>query len=366
MFSIVHRCCTNLSETSFPLTVDISLIFLLVSVLEDADVEGTVAVLDTSDQDRDKNGKFTCNMEKMDLDTMDTFAVRRIPQGCALVLLGYLDWASADQYSFSIRATDDAEASQRKSAVASVTVNVQDTNNHDPEFLQSSYWVSLPNDASMGVTVLTVIARDLDQGTNGQITYKLSNDIFSIHPTKGVIKLKQGLGSLSNEKYEFSVGATDQGTPNRKSAVSVTVSVHTLSYIPPRFRRPVYRKVVHENFKTGVALLTVSAKRSMGLGSSIEDSIEYFIVGGDPLNQFSVGTRSGVLTLKKQLDYERVKQHVLVVRAVQNGLSVATPSLPAEVCIKTRRFSLLRLHFTLLCVICGCVDPALQELSRSI
>lgn len=302
------------------------------SVLEDADVEGTVAVLETSDQDRDKNGKFTCDMENMDLDTMDTFTVRRIPEGCALVLLGYLDWASANQYSFSIRATDDAEAAQRKSAVASVTINVQDTNNHDPEFLQSSYWVSLPNDASMGATVLTVKARDLDQGTNAEITYKLSHDVFSIHPTKGIIKLKQGLGSLTNEKYEFSVRATDQGTPNRQSAVSVTVSVHALSYIPPRFLRPVYRKVIRENFKTGVALLTVRAQKSMGLGSSME----YFIVGGDPLNQFSVGTRSGVLTLKKQLDYERVKQHVLVVRAVQNGLSLDTPSLPTEVGIKTR------------------------------
>ena len=308
-------------------------------MLEDADVEGTVAVLHTSDQDRDKNGKFTCDMEKMDLDTMDTFTVRRIPEGCALVLLGYLDWASADQYSFSIRATDDAEAGQRKSAVASVTVNVQDTNNHDPEFLQSSYWVALSNDASMGATVLTVKARDLDQGTNAEITYKLSNDVFSIHPTKGIIKLKQGLGSLTNVKYEFSVRATDQGTPNRQTAVSVTVSVHALSYIPPRFERPVYRKVIRENFKTGVALLTVRARKSMG------SSIEYFIVGGDPLNQFSVGTRSGVLTLKKQLDYERVKQHVLVVRAVQNGLLPDTPSLPTEVGIKTRLSCLRRFHF---------------------
>ena len=325
----------SLTQTYFPLTVDFPAVCLPVSVLEDADVEGTVAVLETSDQDRDRNGKFTCNMENMDLDTMDTFTVRRIPEGCALVLLGYLDWFSAKQYSFSIRATDDAEAGQRKSAVASVIVNVQDTNNHDPEFLQSSYWVSLTNDASMGATVLTVKARDLDQGTNAQITYKLSKDIFSIHPTKGIIKLKAGLGPLTNEKYEFSVRATDQGTPNRQSAVSVTVSVHALSYIPPRFLRPVYRKVIAENFKTGVALLTVRAIKSMGSSSSIE----YFIVGGDPLNQFSVGTRSGVLTLKKQLDYERVKHHVLVVRAVQDGLSFDVPSLPTEVGIKARQFS---------------------------
>lgn len=211
--------------------------------------------------------------------------------------------------------------------VFAVTINVQDTNNHDPEFLQSSYWVSLPNDANMGATVLTVKARDFDEGTNADIRYKLSSDMFNVHPTKGTITLKQGLGSVTNKKFEFSVRATDQGTPNRQSAVSVSVSVHSLSFVPPRFLRPVYRKVVPENLKTGTVLLTVHAQKIVGRSSSIE----YFIVGGDPLNQFSVGTRSGVLTLRKQLDYEKVKQHVLVVRAVQKGLSRDQPSLPTEV-----------------------------------
>lgn len=312
------------------------------NVLENTDVEGTVAVLDTSDQDRDKNGKFTCNMENMDLDTMDTFAVRRTPEGCALVLSGYLDWSSANQYSFSIRATDRAEAAQRKSAVASVTIHVQDTNNHDPEFLQSSYWVSLPSDANMGTTVLTVKARDLDQGKNAEITYKLSSDLFSIHPTKGIITLKQGLGSITNKKYEFSVRATDQGTPNRQSAVSVSVSVHSLSYIPPTFPRSVYRKTIPEDFKTGVSFLTVRAQKKMGLSSSME----YFIVGGDPQNQFIVGSRSGALKLRKPLDYERVRQHVLVVRAVQNGFD--GPSLPTEVARHKRR-EVFSLYHVLIC-----------------
>ena len=79
------------------------------TILENTDVEDTVAVLTTSDQDRDKNGKFTCSMENMDLETMDTFQVRRTPEGCALVLTGYLDWYRANKYSFSVRATDSAE-----------------------------------------------------------------------------------------------------------------------------------------------------------------------------------------------------------------------------------------------------------------
>ena len=296
------------------------------TILENTDVEDTVAVLTTSDQDRDKNGKFTCSMENMDLETMDTFQVRRTPEGCALVLTGYLDWYRANKYSFSVRATDSAESAQRKSVTANVTIRVQDTNNHDPEFLQASYWVALPNDANMGATVLTVKARDLDEGKNADIRYILTNDVFSIHPTKGIITLKQGLGSVTSKKYEFSVRATDQGTPNRQTAVSVSVTVHPLSYIPPKFLRSEYRKVIPETFKTGAALLTVRAQKSLGFGRSVK----YFIVGGDPLNQFSVGTRSGVLTLKKQLDYERINHYMLVVRAVHNGLS---PSLPTEVSV---------------------------------
>lgn len=178
----------------------------------------------------------------------------------------------------------------------------------------------------MGTTVLIVQARDLDQGANADIRYKLSNDVFNIHPVKGIITVRQGLGSVTDKKYEFSVIATDQGTPNRQTAVSVSVTVHSLSYIPPKFLRPVYRKVVPENFKIGTVLLTVHAQKSVGLGT-----VEYFIVGGDPQNRFIVGTRSGVLTLRKQLDYEKMKQRVLVVRAVQKGLSRGQPSLPKEV-----------------------------------
>lgn len=89
------------------------------TVPENADFEGTVAELHASDQDRDKNGMFRCSMENMDLETMDTFTVRRTPKGCALVLTGYLEWSSVNRYSLSVRATDQAEASQQMSVVAS-------------------------------------------------------------------------------------------------------------------------------------------------------------------------------------------------------------------------------------------------------
>ena len=208
-----------------------------------------------------------------------------------------------------------------------MTIYVQDTNNHKPEFMQS-YWVSLPNDASMGTTVLTVEAHDSDEGDNAKILYKLSNDIFEIHPTKGVITLKQGLGSVTNKKYEFSVRATNQNAPDKEPAITtVSVSVYTLSFKPPKFLKSVYSTEVPENLKTGVVLLTVHAQKNV----EVRSSIEYEIVGGDPLNRFSVGTRSGVLTLKKSLDYEKAKQHVLVVRAVQKGFSRDRPSFPTEV-----------------------------------
>ena len=211
--------------------------------------------------------------------------------------------------------------------VFTVTVDVQDTNNHDPEFLQSSYWVPLPNDAGVDASVVTLKARDRDDGKNGEVRYKLSSEIFQVEPITGVVTLKQGLGTVTNKKYEFSVRATDQGTPNRQTAVMVYVSVHELSYVPPSFLRPVYRAVVAENSKSGKVLLTVHAEKSVGL----RRSIQYSIVGGDPLNQFGVSARSGVLTLRKQLDYEKRKQHVIVVRAVQNGLTRNHPSLPTEV-----------------------------------
>ena len=296
-----------------------------------------MAVLRTSDQDREKNGKFSCTMEDMDLQTMDTFTVRTTPAGCALVLAGYLDWSDMSEYSLKIRATDHAERGIRKSAVASVTIHVQDTNNHVPEFLQSSYWVALASDATAGSPVLTVRARDLDELNTADLKYKITSDVFAIDATRGTITLKQGLGSVTNKKYDFLVRATDQGIQKRQSSVNVSVSVHSTPYIPPRFAQSVYTKEVPENIRRGVALLTVRAKRSVGLSSAIE----YSIVGGDPTGAFRIDAHTGILKLWKALDYEKAKQHVMVVRAVQKALSPEQPSLPTEASIKLRRNQLL-------------------------
>ena len=61
--------------------------------------------------------------------------------------------------------------SNGKIVETNVHVDVTDGNEHEPKFEQSSYIVSLSESSSIGSSVMTVKASDLDNGKSGQISY---------------------------------------------------------------------------------------------------------------------------------------------------------------------------------------------------
>ena len=76
------------------------------------------------------------------------------------------------------------------SASATIVVNVVDVNDNDPVFSQQSYSTTIPEDASLGSTVITILATDKDKGNNSLVTYSLENgtsNLFRINPSSGVI-----------------------------------------------------------------------------------------------------------------------------------------------------------------------------------
>ena len=80
-------------------------------------------------------------------------------------------------------------------AFTSVTINVLDTNDLSPLFYQPSYVVSVPEDKPLHAAIVKVSASDADIGINGEIYYSFleKTDVFSIHPTTGVVSLTRHL-----------------------------------------------------------------------------------------------------------------------------------------------------------------------------
>ncbi|EDO46418.1 predicted protein, partial [Nematostella vectensis] len=206
-----------------------------------------------------------------------------------------------------------------------VIVRVLDGNNNDPIFQQSSYWVALPEGSPIGTELLRVTAEDLDSGSNADVKYQSSNDIFAVDETTGTITLQYQ--ASRNKKYSFTVTAFDQGKPSRSSVATVYVSIHSFSDSPPVFRKSTYEKRIPENFALKRGIVRVEA---LANGGGAGGELRYYLVGGDPQSQFNVDRLTGELSLKKPLDYEKVASYRLRIRAVQKTWRPNMPELPAE------------------------------------
>lgn len=71
-------------------------------------------------------------------------------------------------------------------------INVEDVNDHVPTFEESSYQTRVRESVSVGSTVMTVRATDLDTGKNADLLYTIKSqsskpDVFRIDPQTGVI-----------------------------------------------------------------------------------------------------------------------------------------------------------------------------------
>lgn len=71
-----------------------------------------------------------------------------------------------------------------------ISVIVEDQNDNDPRFEMAKYVATIPEDAPIGTSVLTVKAIDGDLGINARIIYSLANEtewLFSIDNRSGLI-----------------------------------------------------------------------------------------------------------------------------------------------------------------------------------
>ncbi|XP_047411275.1 protocadherin beta-12-like [Sciurus carolinensis] len=144
-----------------------------------------------------------------------------------LVLDKALDYEEQPELSLILTALDGG--SPPRSGTALVRVVVVDTNDNSPEFEQPFYEVKIPENSILGSLVITVKARDLDSGINGEISYTFSHaseDIqktFKINQKSGEISLTTSLDFETVESYSIIIQATDGGGLFGKSTVRIQV-----------------------------------------------------------------------------------------------------------------------------------------------
>ena len=134
--------------------------------------------------------------------------------------------------TFELTIKAETETSPPLVAYTKVTVQIMDINDNNPVFESKAYQISIAENAEVGTKLTQVIAHDLDEGANADISYdfvpehsKLSN-IFGIDSESGWITTLVELDRETTASYTFNISATDRGTQFRlRDVTTVYITV---------------------------------------------------------------------------------------------------------------------------------------------
>ncbi|XP_023442898.2 protocadherin beta-15-like [Dasypus novemcinctus] len=149
---------------------------------------------------------------------------RKYPE---LVLDKALDREEEPELRLTLMAVDGG--APPKTGTALVLIDVLDINDNAPEFAQPLYTVQVPENSPPGSLIVTVSARDLDTGINGEIFYSFfygDEEIaktFAINELTGDIKIISALDFEKSASYQVDIKASDGAGLSGKCTVLMQV-----------------------------------------------------------------------------------------------------------------------------------------------
>ena len=251
----------------------------------------------------------------------------------ALRLVRPLDREAQQLYTTSLVAYDGGSPSRR--AVLPLAIDVLDENDNAPVFENEEYSRTLTEETRAQSVVLTVSAKDLDQGDNARVSYFLSDSsadvaikaLFAVDEDTGVVKVKTSLNNRGGNTYDFEVIARDNGVPQLSAKCRVVIQVlDTFNDRPVMEVNPLFSRygaaVVPESAAIGrvAALLTVTDHDS-GRNGQVTCQLDnaFFKLQNLALNEYKV-------IVAGALDRERRANHTVLIRCSDGG----DPALSTE------------------------------------
>ncbi|XP_060751248.1 protocadherin beta-16-like isoform X30 [Tachysurus vachellii] len=246
-----------------------------------------------------------------------------------MILQKTLDREKQEKLILLLTAIDGGEPVM--SGTVQIHVTVLDANDNAPVFTQKVYKASITENSPKGTKLTTVSASDADEGTNGQVTYYMSNtdktmkDLFNINEANGEITLKGQIDYETKTHYQLDIQARDQG--GLSDSCKVMVDVLDINDNRPTLTILSMASSIAENSQIGniVAMINVNDPDSETNGKvhcGIDDKIPFSITS--PSNT--------VFTLKtdQELDREKEADYNITVTCSDEGV----PSLSSSTSLR--------------------------------
>uniref|UniRef100_U3KFZ4 Cadherin-23 n=1 Tax=Ficedula albicollis TaxID=59894 RepID=U3KFZ4_FICAL len=219
-----------------------------------------------------------------------------------------------------VSVTDCGRPPLRATSSATVFVNLLDLNDNDPTFQNLPFVAEIAEGLPAGSSVFQVVAIDLDEGPNGQVSYRMQVGMprmdFLINSTSGLVTSTAVLDRERIPEYYLRVVASDAGEPAKSSTSTLTVKVLDVNDENPTFFPSVYNVSLPEDVARDFKVVRLNCTDAdIGLNAELS----YFITGGNQDGKFSVGFRDGVVRTVVSLDRETVASYTLILEAIDNG-----------------------------------------------
>ncbi|XP_063347683.1 B-cadherin isoform X2 [Pelmatolapia mariae] len=290
-----------------------------------------------SSEDKTRKLFYSITGPGADLPPVGRFTLDR--QTGSLYVREPLDREETHSYTFEVHAV--ADGAGQAEASMEITVNVIDQNDNKPYF-RLEYNANFAEATAIGTEVVRVEAKDDDEpdNLNSDLRYRILNqdpplptdNMFEINPVTGSIRVTgKGLDREKYPQYTLTVQAADMAGEGSSGQTKVIFTVTDSNDNAPVFTQKSYNATVDENKKDVVVVRMIVTDEDEPQTPAW--NAKFKIIGGDPDGLFTVKTgtnkQEGILSTAKELDFERVNKHTMLV-SVENeipfapGVSVVT------------------------------------------
>lgn len=244
-----------------------------------------------------------------------------------LQINGILDRETTSSYALIIEAIDGGVPPLK--GTMTVNVLIQDVNDNPPVFNQTRYFGTVPENATVGTSIIKVHATDADSGDNGVVEYTINHrqsdrdGFFDIDSSSGLIIVNKPLDFETKEVHELVVVAKDRGMQPLETTAFISIKVTDVNDNQPLinliFLSDDATPKISEGAGTGefVARISVHDPDSKNEYSNVNVTLE----GGE--GHFGLTTQDNIIYLvviSMPLDREFRSNYTLNVVATDTGL----------------------------------------------
>ncbi|XP_036798690.1 protocadherin beta-16-like isoform X19 [Oncorhynchus mykiss] len=295
--------------------------------ISESAVTGAKFVLERAmDLDVDINGLQSYSLKPTDNFTLKLQTQPNGGKTVEMVLQKPLDREKQEHLSLILTAIDGGEP--QMSGTVQIHITVLDANDNAPVFTQGIYKATLRENSAKGTVVVSVSASDNDQGSNGKVSYSISNslddvsELFEMNVDNGEVRL---IGNIDYEKarqYQIHVQASDDGGLTESCKIMVEV-LDTNDNIPA-INVMSKSSAISEDIKLGTVVTMMNIQDpDFGENGKVQCSINENI----PFAMKSTSNNFFTVVTDSDLDRERASEYNISVTCSDEGV----PSLSSSV-----------------------------------